>query len=148
MKVKIVPTPHEKLMVFLRGNGLNGFSYRDMEKGVDALLDLADMNDKEGLIAKLREFVPEYVPETGKDAIVQVGVGTGRMERVPYYKPYEGGNAWKKVPNKGAYAFKWIEELQVLVERDDHGKLKDILQNIEEKYKLFQQTAEDERKWV
>ena len=100
------------------------------------------------LIAKLREFVPEYVPETGKDGIVQVGVGAGRIEKGPYYKPYEEGNALKKGPNKGAYAFKWIEELQVLVDRDAHGKVRDILQDIEAKYKLFQETAEDERKWV
>ena len=37
--------------------------------------------------------------------------------------------------------------MQLLVDRDDHGKLKDILRDIEAKYQLFQQTAEDERKW-
>ena len=45
MEKGIVATPHEKLMV-LRGNGLNGCSYRDLEKGVDALLDMADSKIK------------------------------------------------------------------------------------------------------
>ena len=83
-------------------------------------------------MAKSREFVPEYVPDAKEEIITHPSVRVERIEKIPY-RPHRG----RKSPNKGAYAFKWIEELQVLVEKDEHGKVKAVLQDIGEKYKLL-----------
>ena len=73
----IVPTKHDKIMV-LKADGLdgegaemwNGYGDQDgfrrwlMDK-IDELYRLADQQDGVGIKAKLKEMVPEYVPQDG-----------------------------------------------------------------------------------
>ncbi|MEW6378545.1 MAG: nucleoside-diphosphate sugar epimerase/dehydratase [bacterium] len=63
----IVATPHERLMV-LKGNGSNGMMYRDLEEKIEELLSAADRGDTAGIKSLLKEIVPEYNPQTGKES--------------------------------------------------------------------------------
>lgn len=56
----IVPTHHEKIMV-LRGN--HHFSYAEISAAVDELAVIANEFDAEAIKRKLKEIVPEYMPQ-------------------------------------------------------------------------------------
>ena len=56
----IVPTSHEKIMV-LRGD--NHYPYEKISAAVDELVIIADQFDSEAIKRKLKEIVPEYMPQ-------------------------------------------------------------------------------------
>jgi len=55
----IVPTEHEKIMVLMGGNQ----DQSALNSAIDELVKLAYEQDMEGIIAKLKEIVPEYRPD-------------------------------------------------------------------------------------
>jgi len=61
----IKQTEHEKIMV-LRGQSCN---QAELNRYIDELLRLADEYDGEEIRTKLREIVPEYCPEMGKQIV-------------------------------------------------------------------------------
>ena len=56
----IIPTYHEKILV-LRGN--HHFSYAEISAAVDELVVIANRFDAEAIKSKLKEIVPEYMPQ-------------------------------------------------------------------------------------
>jgi len=141
----IVPTRHDKLMV-LRGNGGgNGISYDELEKKIEELLILANRNDSVGIKAKIREIVPEYLPQVEVMPQIQA-VGKGKVERLSD-KQHMKADKGKLVTDRTSDSSRWIEELLSLVDRNDNGRIKAMLQEIVAEYRLIQQLSEDERKW-
>ena len=60
----IIPTEHDKIMV-LRSKGYfsNGLEYPLLEKKLQELFTLSDEHDADSIRLKLREIVPEYIPQ-------------------------------------------------------------------------------------
>jgi FlaA1/EpsC-like NDP-sugar epimerase len=60
----IIPTKHDKIMV-LRSKGYfgNGLEYPLLEKKLQELFRLSDEHDADSIRLKLREIVPEYIPQ-------------------------------------------------------------------------------------
>ncbi|MGA1840533.1 MAG: polysaccharide biosynthesis protein [bacterium] len=60
----IIPTVHSKIMV-LRSTGYfsNGLEYPLLEKKLQELFALSDEHDADSIKLKLREIVPEYIPQ-------------------------------------------------------------------------------------
>lgn len=59
---EIAPTRHDKILV-LNHRGPGNIKRDDLEKNIGELVKLADARDAEGIKSKLREIVPEYVPQ-------------------------------------------------------------------------------------
>lgn len=56
----IVPTSHDKLMVLKSYNSNSNFCYSYLERKIEELIVLADLNDKVGIKMKLQEILTEY----------------------------------------------------------------------------------------